>query len=89
MSTFPPFETSGTNAPVMVPFTVVPFFNSIVTVSLLSFICRRPRDFGVSTEGAGQTMSGDCQTHQEPIRERPAKRKGSNSRRGDEPGSAS
>lgn len=33
-------EREREEVPVMVPWTVVPFFNSIVTVSLLSFICR-------------------------------------------------
>lgn len=34
-------EQAG-DVPVMVPFTVVPFLSSIVTVSLLSFICVCP-----------------------------------------------
>lgn len=33
----------GRYAPVMVPCTVVPFFSSTVTVSLLSFICASGR----------------------------------------------
>lgn len=55
----------------MVPFTVVPFFNSIVTVSLLSFICGRA--MGLSAKRiftAGRVPGERKGTHEEPVERR-------------------